>query len=62
MKTADAVMIGAGAGLSAAAGLGYSVERFEKSFADFYEKCGITDRYADGFYLYDILEEYWALE
>ena len=35
---ADAVVIGAGAGLSTSAGLTYSGERFEKHFGDFIEK------------------------
>ena len=60
IKTADAVLIGAGAGLSTSAGLTYSGERFEKYFADFKEKYGITDMYSGGFYPYNTLEEYWA--
>lgn len=57
---ADAILIGAGAGLSASAGLTYSGERFEKYFADFHQKYGITDMYSGGFYPYASLEEYWA--
>lgn len=57
---ADAVVIGGGAGMSIAAGLTYSGERFEKHFADFYEKYGITDMYTGGFYPFQTLEEYWA--
>jgi len=53
-------VIGAGAGLSTSAGLSYSGERFEKNFADFREKYGITDMYSGGFYPYDTLEEFWA--
>lgn len=60
IKTADAILIGAGAGLSTSAGLTYSGERFEKNFADFREKYGITDMYSGGFYPYGSLEEYWA--
>ena len=60
IKTADAIVIGAGAGLSTSAGLTYSGERFEKNFADFHEKYGITDMYSGGFYPYKTLEEYWA--
>ena len=60
IKTADAIVIGAGAGLSTSAGLSYSGERFEKNFADFREKYGITDMYSGGFYPYDTLEEFWA--
>lgn len=57
---ADAVLIGAGAGLSASAGLTYGGERFFKYFSDFHTKHGITDMYSGGFYPYDTLEEYWA--
>lgn len=60
IKTADAVLIGAGAGLSTSAGLTYSGERFMKYFSDFHQKYGINDIYSGGFYLYDTLEEYWA--
>ncbi len=60
LATADAILIGAGAGLSTAAGLTYSGERFVKYFSDFREKYGITDMYAGGFYPYQTPEEYWA--
>lgn len=60
LKSADAVVIGAGAGLSTSAGFDYSGERFEKYFPDFAEKYGITDMYSGGFYPYQTLEEYWA--
>lgn len=58
--SADAVVIGAGAGLSAAAGFDYGGERFHKYFADFEEKYGIHDMYSGGFYPYDSSEEYWS--
>lgn len=60
IKTADAVLIGAGAGLSTSAGLTYSGERFMKYFSDFHQKYGINGIYSGGFYPYDTLEEYWA--
>lgn len=60
IETADAVVIGAGAGLSTSAGMSYDGERFEKTFADFHKKYGIQDMYSGGFYPYDTLEEYWA--
>lgn len=60
LHTADAVLIGAGAGLSSSAGLTYSGERFERYFSDFYKQYGITDMYSGGFYPYNTLEEYWA--
>ncbi len=46
LKAADAVVIGAGAGLSTAAGFTYTGERFEKYFSDFIEKYGFTDMYS----------------
>lgn len=57
---ADAIVIGAGAGLSTSAGFDYSGERFEKYFADFHKKYGITDMYSGGFYPFETLNEYWA--
>lgn len=57
---ADAVLIGAGAGLSTSAGLTYSGERFEKNFGDFIKKYGIRDMYSGGFYPFESLEEKWA--
>lgn len=57
---ADAVLIGAGSGLSASAGLTYSGQRFFRYFADFHAKYGITDIYSGGFYPFGTLEEYWA--
>ena len=58
--TADAVVIGAGAGLSTAAGFTYSGERFEKYFSDFRKKYGFEDMYSGGFYPYPTPEEHWA--
>lgn len=60
IDTADAIVIGAGAGLSTSAGFDYAGERFEKYFSDFQKKYNITDMYSGGFYPYDTLEEYWA--
>ena len=60
LENADAVLIGAGAGLSASAGLTYSGERFDKLFSDFHAKYGFSDMYTGGFYPYKTLEEYWA--
>ena len=60
IRTADAVVIGAGAGLSTAAGFTYSGERFEKYFSDFRQKYGFEDMYSGGFYPYKTPEEYWA--
>ena len=60
LKEADAVVIGAGAGLSASAGFTYGGQRFFKYFADFHSKYGISDMYSGGFYPFESLEEYWA--
>ena len=59
LETADAVMIGAGAGLSVSAGPTYSGERFERHFSDFQKKYGIQDRYSGG-YPFEAWEEYRA--
>lgn len=60
IETADAIVIGAGAGLSTAAGFTYSGERFEKYFSDFIEKYQFRDMYSGGFYPFESLEEHWA--
>ena len=60
LKTADAIVIGAGAGLSTAAGLTYSGERFERYFFDFMERFGITDIYSGGFYPFPDNGTRWA--
>ena len=60
IKSADAVVIGAGAGMSTSAGFSYSGERFQQYFSDFETKYGFHDMYSGGFYPYDTLEEYWA--
>ncbi|MDO5339378.1 MAG: Sir2 silent information regulator family NAD-dependent deacetylase [Eubacteriales bacterium] len=58
--TADAIVIGAGAGLSTSAGFTYNGERFDKYFSDFKGKYKFTDMYSGGFYPYQTLEEHWA--
>ena len=60
LEEAEAVIIGAGAGLSASAGFVYTGERFQAYFSDFEEKYGFHDMYSGGFYPYKTLEEYWA--
>lgn len=60
LQKADAVIIGAGAGLSASAGFLYTGERFSKYFQDFIDKYSFQDMYSGGFYPFDTLEEYWA--
>lgn len=60
IETAEAIVIGAGAGLSTAAGLTYSGERFLKYFGDFAERFGIRDMYSGGFYPFPDAETRWA--
>ena len=60
IEKADAIVIGAGAGLSTSAGLTYSGERFEKYFFDFSKKFGISDMYSGGFYPFPNRETLWA--
>ena len=60
LREADAVVIGAGAGLSTSAGFTYDGERFEKYFSDFYARYSFSDMYSGGFYPYATPEEHWA--
>lgn len=60
LETADAIVIGASAGLSTSAGFTYSGKRFERYFSDFALKYGITDMYSGGFYPFPDIETYWA--
>ena len=60
LAEADAVVIGAGAGLSTSAGFVYSGERFKRYFSDFGRKYGFSDMYSGGFYPYTAKEEFWA--
>ena len=60
LGTADAVVVGAGSGLSTSAGFIYTGERFQKYFKDFIGKYGFPDMYSGGFYPFASLEEYWA--
>ena len=64
IETADTVVIGAGAGLSTAAGFVYTGERFHSLFGDFEKKYGFHNMYSGGFYPYETLEEhlaYWSI-
>lgn len=60
LQECEAVVIGAGSGLSTAAGYTYTGERFQKYFADFAEKYGIRDMYSGGFYPFPTQEEFWG--
>ena len=60
LQDCDAVVIGAGSGLSTAAGFTYTGERFEPHFSDFAQKYGIQDMYSGGFDPFPTKEEFWA--
>lgn len=60
LTQADAVIIGAGAGMSVSAGLTYTGTRFEEHFQDFIDQYHFRDMYSASFYPYDTLEEFWA--
>lgn len=60
IETADAIIIGAGAGLSTSAGFTYTGNRFRQYFSDFEDKYGFHDMYSGGFYPYKTSEEHWA--
>lgn len=60
LAAADYVLIGAGAGLSAAAGLDYGGMRFKREFSEFIERYGFTDLYTSSFYDFPTEEERWA--
>ena len=60
LQDCDAVVIGAGSGLSTTAGFTYTGERFEQHFSDFAQKYGIQDMYSGGFYPFPTKEEFWA--
>ena len=60
LESADAIVIGAGAGLSTAAGFTYAGDRFKRFFSDFIQKYHFRDMYTAGFYPFPTPEEYWA--
>lgn len=60
LENADAILIGAGAGLSASAGFTYAGPRFNRYFSDFSAKYGFRDMYSGGFFPYASPEEQWA--
>ena len=61
IKDTDCILIGAGSGLSSAAGIDYVGEEFKKEFAPFIKKYGFTDLYSSSFYNYQTPEEYWGM-
>ena len=60
LRDCDAVVVGAGAGLSTSAGFVYTGERFENNFSDFAAKYGFRDMYSGGFYPFATPKEHWA--
>lgn len=60
IQNAEYVIIGAGAGLSAAAGLEYSGKRFTDNFQSFIRKYDMEDLYTSSFYPFKTEEEKWA--
>ncbi len=60
LNRAECIVVGAGAGLSAAAGLEYSGKRFTDNFQDFISRYGFTDLYTSSFYKFRTEEERWA--
>lgn len=60
LNKADAVIVGAGAGLSTSAGFTYAGERFQKYFSDFISMYGIRDMYSGGFYPFPNMETFWG--
>lgn len=60
ISNSDAVLIGAGAGLSAAAGLRYSGTEFDREFADYIKKYHFPDLYSSAFHEFATEEERWT--
>lgn len=60
----DAIVIGAGSGLSTSAGFTYTGKRLQKYFKDFVEKYNIPDMYSGGFMMMELDPQinwaYWA--
>ena len=61
LQNADHILIGAGAGLSTAAGIDYAGEAFRREFADMIAKYGFSDLYSASFYPYPTEEEFWEI-
>lgn len=60
IQAAECVIVGGGSGLSSAAGLTYSGERFTANFGDFIKRYDLTDMYSAAFYPFKTQEEKWA--
>ena len=60
INEADAIVIGAGAGLSSAAGFKYGGKTFIKNFKWMHDQYGHNDMYSAGFHHFKTSEEKWA--
>lgn len=63
IKESEYILIGAGAGISTAAGLTYNGKRFTDNFSEFIKKYGtiyMKDMYTAGFYPFPTQEEKWG--
>ena len=61
IANADYILIGAGSGLSAAAGLDYAGENFRREFREWIDRYGIADLYSSSFFPFETEEERWAM-
>lgn len=60
VQEADHIIIGAGSGLTTAAGIDYAGDDFRREFAPWIERYGFTDLYTSSFHTFETPEEYWA--
>lgn len=60
INNADAIIIGAGSGLSTSAGINYSKKGFKEKFPELTKKYGMTDMYTSSFYDFKTEEEKWS--
>lgn len=62
LDEADAIVVGIGAGMSAADGFKYIGSRFTDAFPDFIEKYGLLDMLQASLFDFESVEEYWAFQ
>lgn len=62
IQEADAVVVGVGAGMSAADGFTYIGSRFVEAFPDFIKKYNLLDMLQASLYNYESLAEFWAFQ
>ena len=60
VQEADHIIIGAGSGLTTAAGIDYAGDDFRREFDPWIERYGFTDLYTSSFHPFETPEEYWA--